>query len=122
MGRPRRPIVGGIIIGVTGTVYKLNVRECDGDPFQPAWSSFKYTKEKAQSFKYIAVSRDLLWYNDGPFRYGDTVQVSGGGEPFDGIKTVVDTMSSRFKKRIDICIPNDYKPTRAFGLTLRKIE
>ena len=61
----------------------------------------KINPYKANEYRYVALSRDLLSRWDGPFDYGDYIVIEGT-EIYDGVYQVKDTMNSRFTKRVDI--------------------
>jgi 3D (Asp-Asp-Asp) domain-containing protein len=56
---------------------------------------------------YCAVSQDLLWYNGGPVRYGDTIVVLDSR--YKGKYVAVDTSAPFVKKNIDVFVPCDHK-------------
>ncbi len=56
----------------------------------------------------VAVSQDLLAVNGGPLHYGDTLFIEGVGW-----RVVNDTMNARWKKRLDIWVP-DYESEHRF--------
>ena len=55
--------------------------------------------DSCSHLNWIAVSQDLLWFNDGPIRYGDTVYVEAGHKT--GHYIVRDAMNRRFTNKID---------------------
>jgi len=57
--------------------------------------------DQASSYRYVAVSRDLLKSNGGHLNYGDYVVLQGTGKK-DGLYQVRDTMAPRWTNRIDI--------------------
>ena len=61
---------------------------------------------KAGSYRYCALSRDLLKRWGGPFNYGDTIVLLNAGK-FSGKWEVRDTMNSRFTRRIDLLVSED---------------
>ena len=85
---------------VTATMYNAVVNQCDEDPLVTA-GMFKINPNKASQHKWIAMSRNLLRYFGGKFKYGDKVKIIGCGRK-SGIYTVVDTMNERYFNRIDI--------------------
>lgn len=70
------------------TAYNPIMEQTDDYPWETA-------SGRLASLQSLAVSRDLLMSNGGPFDYGDTVYVV---VPF----IVDDTMNKRYRKRIDI--------------------
>ena len=59
------------------------------------------TISDASSYRYIAVSRDMLEVNGGDLNYGDYVVLYGTGKK-DGLYQIRDTMAQRWTNRIDI--------------------
>ena len=85
---------------VTVTMYNPTKGQTDSTPNELA-DGTKINPHKASSYRYIALSRDLLARWGGPFNYGDYVIVEGTGKQ-DGVYQVRDTMNARFTKRVDI--------------------
>ena len=85
---------------VTVTMYNPTRGQTDSTPNELA-DGTKINPNKASSYRYIALSRDLLSRWGGPFNYGDYVIVEGTGRQ-DGVYQVRDTMNARFTKRVDI--------------------
>ena len=85
---------------VTVTMYNPTRGQTDSTPNELA-DGTKINPHKASSYRYIALSRDLLSRWGGPFNYGDYVIVEGTGKQ-DGVYQVRDTMNARFTKRVDI--------------------
>ena len=50
--------------------------QCDDTPLNTADGS-RIDPYCVSEWNWIAVSQDLLWFNGGPFRYGDSVYVYG---------------------------------------------
>lgn len=50
----------------------------------------------------MAISRDLLWRNGGPFKWHDKVELISDTPACSGVFSVEDTMHARFSKRGDI--------------------
>ena len=85
---------------VTVTMYNPTRGQTDSTPNELA-DGTKINPNRASSYRYIALSRDLLSRWGGPFNYGDYVIVEGTGRQ-DGVYQVRDTMNARFTKRVDI--------------------
>ena len=85
---------------VTVTMYNPTKGQCDSTPNITA-DGTRINPKKASSYRYIALSRDLLSRWGGPFNYGDYVIIEGTGKD-DGVYQVRDTMNPRFTKRVDI--------------------
>ena len=89
-----------IAFNVTVTTYNPTRRQTDSTPNITA-DGTRINPRKASSYRYIALSRDLLSRWGGPFNYGDYVIIEGTGKD-DGVYQVRDTMNPRFTKRVDI--------------------
>ena len=89
---------------VTVTTYNPTVRQCDSTPNITA-DGTKFHTWKASSYRYVALSRDLLSRWGGPFDYGDYIVIEGTGDR-DGIYQVRDTMNPRWTNRVDILTTN----------------
>ena len=85
---------------VTVTMYNPTKGQCDSTPNITA-DGTRINPKRASSYRYIALSRDLLSRWGGPFNYGDYVIIEGTGGQ-DGVYQVRDTMNPRFTKRVDI--------------------
>ena len=85
---------------VTVTMYNPTRGQTDSTPNITA-DGTRINPRKASSYRYIALSRDLLSRWGGPFNYGDYVIIEGTGGQ-DGVYQVRDTMNPRFTKRVDI--------------------
>ena len=64
-------------ITIKATMYHAVIGQCDDSP----------------------VSQDLLWFNDGPIHYGDTVYIIAGHKT--GFYIVRDAMNKRWKRKVD---------------------
>lgn len=93
-----------ISIPVVATGYSSTVWETDDTPFVTA--SNTRTRRGI-----IALSRDLLQRhtNDAPFRFGDTVHLTGVGDFI-----VEDSMNRRWRRRVDVWFPSPGE-ARRFG-------
>jgi len=89
-----------ILRRITSTMYNPTVEQCDIDPNITADGSI-IDIPNASKHKWIAVSRDLLDYNGGPFEYGDVV-ILIGDNGIIGRYEVHDTMHPIWTRRIDI--------------------
>ena len=85
---------------VTITMYNPIREQCDATPNITA-DGTKINPRRASSYRYVALSRDLLSRWGGPFEYGDYVIIEGTIE-HDGIYQVRDTMNPKWIKRVDI--------------------
>ena len=85
---------------VTVTMYNPTKGQTDSTPNITA-DGTRINPKRASSYRYIALSRDLLSRWGGPFNYGDYVIIEGTGKD-DGVYQVRDTMNPRFTKRVDI--------------------
>lgn len=84
------------------TPYQPSIAQCDSTPFNTGDGSFIDTNLlKTHSIRWCALSQDLLWFNGGPFHYGDTVWVYCQHESMRGWWIAHDAMNKRHKNRID---------------------
>jgi len=86
-------------ISVSATMYYPVVGQCDDTPDITADQTKIPNIDSCSHLNWIAVSQDLLWFNGGPIRYGDTVYVVAGAKT--GQYIVRDAMNKRFKFKID---------------------
>ena len=87
-------------ISVTATMYHPVLGQCDATPDITADQTKIPNIDSCSHLNWIAVSQDLLWFNGGPFRYGDRVVVTNAGHK-DGVYTIRDAMNKRFTYKID---------------------
>ena len=87
------------VLTVYATMYHPVIGQCDDSPDVTADQTKIPNIDSCSHLCWIAVSQDLLWFNDGPIRYGDTVYVEAGHKT--GYYVVRDAMNRRFKKKID---------------------
>ena len=85
---------------VTATMYYPVVEQCDDTPDITADQTKIPDIHDCTKLNWIAVSQDLLWFNGGPYRYGDRVIIMNAGHK-DGIYTIRDAMNKRFRYKID---------------------
>ena len=85
---------------VTATMYYPVVEQCDDTPDITADQTKIPYIHDCTKLNWIAVSQDLLWFNGGPYRYGDKVIIMNAGHK-DGIYTIRDAMNKRFRYKID---------------------
>ena len=105
---------------VTVTMYHPIPNQTDSTPNITA-DGTKINPKKASSYRYIALSRDLLKRWGGPFDYGDFVVIEGAGI-YSGVYQVKDTMSPRFTNRVDILRSTGSKHFKYTNVTLYKQE
>ena len=86
-------------IEVFATMYHPVVGQCDDTPDITADQTKIPDIYDCSHLRWIAVSQDLLWFNGGPIRYGDTVYVYAGHKT--GAYIVRDAMNKRFTNKID---------------------
>ena len=103
---------------VTVTMYNPTPGQTDRTPNITA-DGTRINPKKASSYRYIALSRDLLSRWGGPFNYGDYVVIEGAGI-YSGVYQVKDTMSPRFTNRVDILRSRDSKHFKYTNVTLYK--
>ncbi len=93
-----------ISYNVTVTTYNPTRSQTDSTPNISA-DGTKFKTWKASSYRYVALSRDLLSRWGGPFEYGDYIVIEGTGDR-DGIYQVRDTMNPKWVNRVDILTTN----------------
>ena len=93
-----------IAFNVTVTTYNPTRAQCDDTPNITA-DGTRFHTWKASSYRYVALSRDLLSRWGGPFEYGDYIVIEGT-DGRDGIYQVRDTMNPRWTNRVDILTTN----------------
>ena len=89
---------------VTVTTYNPTKAQCDDTPNITA-DGTKIKTWKASSYRYVALSRDLLSRWGGPFEYGDYIIIEGTQDR-DGVYQVRDTMNPKWTNRVDILTTN----------------
>ena len=89
---------------VTVTTYNPTKAQCDNTPNITA-DGTKFKTWKASSYRYVALSRDLLSRWGGPFEYGDYIIIEGTDDR-DGVYQVRDTMNPKWTNRVDILTTN----------------
>ena len=89
---------------VTVTTYNPTKAQCDDTPHITA-DGTHFKTWKASSYRYVALSRDLLSRWGGPFNYGDYIVIEGTGDR-DGVYQVRDTMNPKWTNRVDILTTN----------------
>ena len=89
---------------VTVTTYNPTKAQCDDTPNITA-DGTKIKPWKASSYRYVALSRDLLSRWGGPFNYGDYIVIEGTNG-WDGVYQVRDTMNPKWTNRVDILTTN----------------
>ena len=103
---------------VTVTMYNPTRGQTDKTPNITA-DGTRINPNKASSYRYIALSRNLLSRWGGPFDYGDYVVIEGAGI-YSGVYQVKDTMSPRFTNRVDILRSRDSKHFKYTNVILYK--
>ena len=89
---------------VTVTTYNPTKAQWDDTPHITA-DGTHFKTWKASSYRYVALSRDLLSRWGGPFNYGDYIIIEGTGDR-DGVYQVRDTMNPKWTNRVDILTTN----------------
>ena len=89
----------GDTLSVSATMYYPVIEQCDDTPDITADQTKIPDIHDCSHLRWIAVSQDLLWFNGGPIRYGDTVYVYAGHKT--GSYIVRDAMNKRFTNKID---------------------
>jgi len=95
-------------IEVTVTVYHAVIGQTDSTPHILA-DGTKIDVDRAGSYRYCALSRDLLERWGGEFAYGDTIAIDGIGS-FSGYWIVKDTMNARWTNRVDLLVDRETRP------------
>ena len=103
---------------VTVTMYNPTPGQTDRTPNITA-DGTRINPHKASSYRYIALSRNLLKRWGGPFDYGDYVVIEGAGI-YSGVYQVKDTMNARFTNRVDILRSRGSKHFKYTNVTLYK--
>lgn len=106
-------------IDVTVTVYHAVASQTDDTPHITADGTV-IDVERAGSYRYCALSRDLLVRWDGPYAYGDTVHIEGVGN-LSGTWIVRDTMHKRWRNRVDLLVDPNTKPYKFETAKLRSL-
>ena len=89
---------------VTVTTYNPTRSQTDSTPNITA-DGTKFKTWKASSYRYVALSRDMLSRWGGPFNYGDYIVIEGTSDK-DGVYQVRDTMNPKWTNRVDILTTN----------------
>ena len=89
---------------VTVTTYNPTRAQTDSTPNITA-DGTHFKTWKASSYRYVALSRDLLSRWGGPFEYGDYIVIEGTGDR-DGVYQVRETMNPKWTNRVDILTTN----------------
>lgn len=95
------------LIPIDITVYNATRAQCDSRPDILA-DGTHINIAKAGSYRYCALSRNLLTRWGGKISYGDTIRVMGA-EHLSGDWIVRDTMNDRFTNRIDLLVDKTTK-------------
>ena len=107
---------------VTGTMYSPTRAQCDATPNITA-DGTKINPKRASSYRYVALSRDLLERWGGPFDYGEYITVEGtkNGQ-HDGIWQVRDTMNPKWLKRVDFLLTSGARPFKYNEIKITKMD
>jgi hypothetical protein len=111
---------GGVIVltDIGGTCYNPDTAQCGSTPYHTADGSFINTAT-INNDRWLAMSQDLLWFNGGPFHYGDTVYIVSTNPEYrrskwtkdymnkiEGIWVIHDAMGKDSRKCVDLlCMP-----------------
>jgi hypothetical protein len=114
----------------TATTYNAVSSQCDSTPLNTADGSLiNLWKLKNKEIRWVALSRDLIYcelrqtlFKDtnhwrGPFRFGDTINVSSKLRPdFNGKWVVHDCKAAKYRNHIDFLFdPQNNKPKLGIG-------
>ena len=105
---------------VTATMYRQRPEETDDTPNITA-DGTKIDVYVAHTYRYVALSRDLLARWGGPFDYGDYIVIEGAGE-HSGVWQVRDTMNSKWTKRLDFLMSINHKPFKYDNVVIRSYK
>ncbi len=107
---------------VTGTMYNPTLAQCDATPNITA-DGTKINPKHASTYRYVALSRDLLERWGGPFDYGEYITVEGtkNGQ-HDGIWQVRDTMNPKWLKRVDFLLTSGTRPFKYDKIKITKLN
>ena len=95
---------------VTVTMYNPTPGQTDKTPNITA-DGTRINPNKATSYRYIALSRNLLKRWGGPFDYGDFILIKGTTNGHkDGVYHVRDTMNPKYVNYVDILESTNVKP------------
>ena len=86
-------------IMIKATMYHAVIGQCDDSPDITADQTKIPNVDSCSHLNWVAVSQDLLWFNDGPIHYGDTVYIIAGHKT--GFYIVRDAMNKRWKRKVD---------------------
>ena len=103
---------------VTVTVYHAVVAQCDDSPDILA-DGTKIDVTQAGSYRFCALSRNLLERWNGPYAYGDTIYLENAGH-MSGVWIVRDTMNPRYIDCIDLLVDVGTKAVDGIGLIAKK--
>ena len=107
---------------VTGTMYSPTREQCDATPNITA-DGTRINPKHASSYRYVALSRDLLKRWGGPFNYGEYITVEGTKNgKHDGIWQVRDTMNPKWLKRIDFLMTDGTRPFKYNEIKITKLN
>ena len=107
---------------VTGTMYSPTKAQCDATPNITA-DGTKINPKHASSYRYVALSRDLLARWGGPFDYGEYIAVEGTERgKYDGVWQVRDTMNAKWLKRVDFLMTDGTRPFKYNEIKITKLN
>ena len=105
---------------VTATMYRPLKQETDDTPNITADGTV-IDVYSAHTYRYVALSRDLLSRWGGPFSYGDYIVIEGAGD-HSGVYQVKDTMAARWTKRVDFLMSITHKPFKYDNVVIRSYK
>ena len=88
-------------ITVVATSYNPSVSQSDDSPCTGA-SGRNLCTAAREGDRVIAVSRNLLWRNGGPFKWHDKLRLVSDIPNCRGVFSVEDTLAPRFTNRVDL--------------------
>ena len=105
---------------VTATMYQPVKQQTDDTPNITADGTI-IDAYSAHTYRYVALSRDLLARWGGPFEYGDYIVIEGAGV-HSGVWQVRDTMNARWTKRLDFLMSINHKPFKYDNVVIRSYK
>ena len=111
---------GYIIHDAIATMYEPLSYQTDSTPDILAdGTKINRSDKKLHKLRYVALSRDLLKYWGGPYKFNDYIVVEGTGE-YDGIWQVKDSMAPQWVRRVDFLVSIGTPHFRYDNVTLKK--
>ena len=107
-------------VEVNVTMYQPVYPQTDRTPNITA-DGTKIRISKASDYKFVALSRNLLKRQGGPFDYGDFILLKGAGNK-DGVYQVRDTMNPKWVNVVDILESESVQPYKYTDAQIYKLN